>query len=357
MLNPGMGNLYRLTNAQSRSITAENPTGERGKGGMALIDPSDEKHPARELGQGWKVRPYIEIEAGEQAVIAEIDGPGIITHLWMTTFPAGWRHMILKIYWDGEEQPSVEVPIGDFFCNGWCERSNVYSMPISVNPAGGFNCYFPMPFRRSAKIVLANIGFEKRMFFYQIDYQLTEVDDEAGYFHAAFRRENPVKFMEPYTIIDGIQGKGQYVGTYVAWQVNSNDWWGEGEVKFYMDGDNEFPTICGTGTEDYFGGAWNFEQPKGQYGEFSNLYHGMHQVIRPDGLYRANQRFGMYRFHILDPIYFERELKVTMQALGWRSHGRFLPLQDDIASVAYWYQTEPHQSFSPLPDRNGLEVI
>jgi hypothetical protein len=172
-----------------------------------------------------------------------------------------------------------------------------------------------------------------------------------------FLLEYPVKPMEPYTIIDGIKGKGQYVGTYTAWQVNSNDWWGEGEVKFFMDGDEEFPTICGTGTEDYFGGAWNFEHPKGQYGQFSNLYHGLHQVIKPDGLYRANQRFGMYRFHILDPIYFEENLRVTMQALGWRSEGRFLPLQDDIATLAYWYQTEPHQPFKTLPDRNGLEVI
>lgn len=356
MLNPGMGNLFRLTSAKSRSITAENPTGAKGQGGMAEIDPKDmETHPSRELGKGWKVRPSINIEPGEQAVIAEIEGPGIINHIWMTTFPAGWRHLIVRMYWDGEAEPSVEVPIGDFFCNGWCERKNVHSMPISVNPAGGFNSYFQMPFRKSAKIVVHNIGFDTRMFFYQVDYQLTEVDEDAAYFHASFRRENPVKFMEPYTIIDGIKGKGQYVGTYVAWQVNSNEWWGEGEVKFYMDGDEEYPTICGTGTEDYFGGAWNFEHPKGEYGEFSNLYHGL-QAITPDGLYRANQRFGMYRFHILDPIYFEENLKVTMQALGWRSHNRFLPLQDDIASVSYWYQTEPHQTFKALPDRNGLEV-
>lgn len=356
MLNLGMGNLFSLSSAKSRSITAENPTGEKGKGAMAEINSQDTKHPAKELGKGWKVRPCVEIEPEEEFIIAEIEGSGVINHMWMTTFPKGWRHLILKIYWDDEKEPSVEVPIGDFFCNGWCERTNVYAMPISVNPAGGFNCYFPMPFRKAAKITLKNIGFEKRMFFYQVDYLLTEVD-EVAYFHASFRRENPVKFMEPYTIIEDIKGKGQFVGTYVAWQVNSNEWWGEGEVKFYMDGDGEYPTICGTGTEDYFGGAWNFEHPQGTYGEFSNLYHGLHQVIKPDGLYRANQRFGMYRFHILDPIYFEEDLKVTMQALGWRSQGRFLPLQDDIASVAYWYQTEPHVKFKTLPDRNGLEVI
>jgi hypothetical protein len=357
MMDTGMDHLYRPSSMKSRSITAENPTGEPGRGGMADIDPNDVRHPARELGHGWKVRPYITIEPGQSVTIARIEGPGILRHLWMTTFPAGWRELILRMYWDEEEAPSVEAPIGDFFLNGWCERSNVHSAPISVNPAGGFNSYFPMPFRRSARIVIENLGVEERMFFYQIDYVLGAVASDAAYFHASFRRENPVAYLVPYTILDGVEGKGQYVGTYAAWQVNSNNWWGEGEVKFYLDDDEEYPTICGTGTEDYFGGAWNFEEPKGQYGQFSNLYHGLHQVIKPDGLYRANQRFGMYRFHIHDPIYFEKRLKVTMQALGWRSDGRFLPLRDDIATVAYWYQTEPHAPFPALPERNGLEVI
>lgn len=353
----GLGNLFCLTDAVSRSITAENPKGEKGRGSMAEIDPNDDNHPARELGRGWKVRPSVTLESGEKFLLAEIDGPGIIQHIWMTAFPEAWRHLILRIFWDKEENPSVEVPVGDFFCNGWCERSNVGSIPISVNPAGGFNCYFQMPFKRKASIWVENISFDKQMLFYQVDYILTKIPENVGYFHAHFRRENPVKYKEPYTIIDNIKGKGQYVGTYMAWQVNNNGWWGEGEIKFYMDGDDEYPTICGTGTEDYFGGAWNFEFPNGEYGKFSNLYHGLHQVIKPDGLYRSSQRFGMYRFHIMDPIYFEHDLKVTIQALGWRSHGRFLPLQDDIASVAYWYQEEPHAKYKDLPDRDYLEVI
>ena len=355
MMN-SMDEIYRLRKAQSRSVTAENPTGEKGCGGMAEIDPEDRTHPARELGKGWKVRPSVDIAPGEDLVIADISGMGKITHIWMTAFPDSWRELILRMYWDGEKIPSVEVPLGDFFCNGWCQRKNVRSVPIAVNPAGGLNCYFPMPFCKNAKITVENQGVEKRMFFYQIDYQLCEIESDAAFFHAAFRRENPVGYMEPFTILDGVEGKGQYVGTYTAWQVNSNDWWGEGEVKFYLDGDKEFPTICGTGTEDYFGGAWNFEHPKGEYGEFSNLYQGF-QVIRPDGLYQANQRFGMYRFHIPDPIFFERDIRVTMQALGWRKNGRFHPRRDDISAVAYWYQTEPHRAFAKLPDRNELEVI
>jgi hypothetical protein len=138
--------------------------------------------------------------------------------------------------------------------------------------------------------------------------------------------------------------------------VNNNGWWGEGEIKFYMDDDQDYPTICGTGTEDYFGGAWNFEHPKGQYGAFSSPYSGLPQVILPDGLYKSQQRFGMYRWHITDPIRFQKRLRVTIQALGWRPNGRYLPLQDDIASTAFWYQSEPHTPFPALPERNWLEV-
>lgn len=355
-MGDGIDEIYKIKNIRSRSITAENPEGRKGEGGMAEISPGDTSHPARELGKGWKVRPSIEILPQETQKIAEIVGPGKITHIWMTAFPDCYRELILRIYWDDEKEPSVEVPLGDFFCNGWCERKNVSSVPISVNPAGGFNCYFPMPFYRQAKITVENLGTEKRIFFYQIDYQLLELEEGAAYFHASFRRENPVGYLEPFTILSGVKGRGQYVGTYVEWQVNSNNWWGEGEVKFYLDGDKEYPTICGTGTEDYFGGAWNFEHPQGEYGEFSNLYHGF-QVLKQNGIYQANRRFGMYRFHIPDPVYFEEEIRVTMQALGWRRDGRFLPLRDDIAAVAYWYQTEPHRTFPELPDRNGLEVI
>jgi len=354
-LDMGLGNLPRLSKAVTRSISPENFTGEKGKGAMATEGTGAAC--ARDLGQGWKVSPSVSIPAGTTFVLADITGPGAIQHMWMTTFPGHWRNLILRFYWDHEETPSVEVPIGDFFCNGWCERSNVNSMPISVNPAGGMNSYWLMPFRGNARLTVENRATEDVILYYQINYTLTEVPEDTAYFHAAWNRSNPVKYKDVHTIIDGIQGRGHYVGTYLAWQVNNTGWWGEGEVKFYMDGDGDFPTICGTGTEDYFGGAWNFEHPTGEYGTFSTPFLGLPQIIKPDGLYRSQQRFGMYRWHIMDPIRFEEDLRVTVQALGWRSGGRYLPLQDDIASVAYWYQAEPHAAFRPLPDKDHLEVI
>lgn len=354
-LNMSLGNLSRLSSAQTRSISAENPTGAVGQGGMATPDEPDS--PARELGQGWKVRPCITVQAHETVTLAEIDGPGAIQHIWITVDPLAWRSLILRVYWDAEATPSIETPLGDFFCNGWGVRCRVNSLPIAVNPAGGFNSYWEMPYRQQARITIENISPKAFTgFFYQITYTLTEVPDDAAYLHAQFRRSNPLPYGEVYTLLDGVKGQGHYVGTYMAWGVNNNNWWGEGEIKFYMDGDQAFPTICGTGTEDYFGGAWCFHED-GQYGAYSTAFLGMPQVIKPDGFNIANQRFGLYRWHVMDPIRFQQDLRVTMQALGWRSEGRFLPLQDDIASVAYWYQAEPHAPFPALPDRNGLEVI
>ncbi|WP_068786452.1 glycoside hydrolase family 172 protein [Paenibacillus phocaensis] len=354
-LDLGLGNLYRMSPAKTRSISAENFTGAKGQGGMATEGTGAEC--ARDLGQGWKVSPSVNIAPGQTLTVADIDGPGAIQHIWLTCFPDSWRHLILRMYWDGESEPSVETPLGDFFCNGWCERSNVNSLPVAVNPAGGMNSYWVMPFRQKAKITVENRMGSPVVLYYQIDYTLTEVPDDAAYFHAQWRRSNPVRYKDVHVLLDGVRGKGHYVGTYLAWQVNNNGWWGEGEIKFYMDGDQDYPTICGTGTEDYFGGAWNFEQPKGEYASFSTAYLGLHQIIKPDGLYRSQQRFGMYRWHVMDPIRFESDLRVTIQALGWRSGGRYLPLQDDIASVSYWYQSEPHAAYPKLPDNDGLEVI
>ena len=193
--------------------------------------------------------------------------------------------------------------------------------------------------------------------YYQIDYTLNEVPKDAAYFHAQFRRVNPLPYKQVYTIVDGIKGDGQYVGTYMAWGVHNSGWWGEGEIKFYMDGDKAFPTINGTGTEDYFNGSYDFENPeKKQYEAFTSPYSGLAQVIKPDGLYQSQQRFGLYRWHIVDPVRFESDLRVTIQDLGWRGDGAYLPLQDDISSVAYWYQVEPHAPFPKLPSKNELEI-
>jgi hypothetical protein len=348
-------NLFLLSPAQTRSISPENLTGEKGKGGMAKIGEGSASDAARDLGQGWKVNPFFTIGKGKTFTLAEISGSGAIHHIWMT--PTGeWRFSILRIYWDDETEPSVECPVGDFFCMGWGEYSLLTSLPVCVNPGSAFNCYWQMPFRKKCKITMENIDDKDMRLYYQVDYCLTEVPQNAAYFHAQFHRVNPLLYKEVYTIVDNIKGKGQYVGTYLAWQVNNNGWWGEGEIKFYMDGDKEFPTICGTGTEDYFCGSYNFDR-KGQYVEFCTPYSGLPQVIRPDGSYKANQRFGLYRWHISDPIRFEKDLKVTIQALGWRGNGKYLPLQDDISSVGFWYQTEPHQAFKALPGKDELEVM
>jgi hypothetical protein len=354
-LGLGLGNLGRLSNAKTRSISAENFTGGKGEGGKATEGTG--ANYARDLGQGWKISPSIIIAPHSTFTLADIVGSGAIQHIWMTTYPDNWRKLILRFYWDGEENPSVECPYGDFFANGWGERCNVNSMAVSVNPAGGMNCYWEMPFRQHARITIENLGESEALFFFQITYTLTDVPEDMAYFHAQWRRSNPLPYKAVHTLLEGMEGTGHYVGTYLAWQVNNKGWWGEGEIKFYLDGDKDYPTICGTGTEDYFGGAWNFEQPKGEYGVYSTPFLGMPQVIKPDGLYNSQQRFGMYRWHIMDPIRFEENLRVTIQALGWRSEQRYLPLQDDIASVAFWYQTEPHTPHPPLPGIDGLEVI
>jgi hypothetical protein len=198
---------------------------------------------------------------------------------------------------------------------------------------------------------------EETRVYYQVNYTLTDVPDDRAYLHAQWRRSNPLAYKDVHTILEGVRGAGQYVGTYIAWGVNNNGWWGEGEIKFYLDGDGEFPTICGTGTEDYFGGAWNFDVPGQGYTAFSTPFMGLSQILRPDGLYRSQARFGMYRWHVMDPIRFEQDLRVTIQALGWRSGRRYLPLQDDIASTAFYYMRETSSDRPALPGADGLEVV
>jgi hypothetical protein len=362
-LGMDLGNLSRLSRAKTRSISPENFTGEKGKGGMSVDGPA--ANAARGLGQGWKVSPYIVLEPGETRDLADIEGQGAIQSIWMTLAGGKWRHAILRAYWDGQEQPSIECPTGDFFANGWESFAQVTSLPVCVNPGRAFNCYWEMPFRSRARFTMTNLSAEKLVVYYQINYALTEVPEDVAYFHAQFRRTNPLPYRQVYTILDGVKGRGHFVGTYMAWGVNNSGWWGEGEIKFFLDGDQEFPTICGTGTEDYFCGAYDFdvgvvERARGHaYTEFTTPYAGLPQVIRPDGIYASQQRFGMYRWHIPDPVRFEEDIRVTIQALGWRTDKdrRYLPLQDDIASVAYWYQALPTAPFPALPDKDYLEVI
>jgi hypothetical protein len=352
-----LGNLSRLSKAKTRSISPENFTGEKGKAGMAVEGTG--ANAARDLGRGWKVSPSVRINPGETFTLADITGPGAIQSIWLTGDPslqATGRFAIFRVYWDGQEQPSVESPVPDFFAAGWGPYAQVSSLPVAVNPNRAFNCYWEMPFRKSCRITLENLDVNAITCYYQINYTLTEVPSDAACFHAQFRRVNPLPYKHVHTIVDGIRGTGHYVGTYFAVGVNNCGWWGEGEIKFYMDSDKEFPTICGTGTEDYFGGCYDWEVA-GQYVTYTTPFLGMHQLIRPDGAYQSQTRFAMYRWHVMDPIRFEKDLRVTIQLLGWRADRRYLPLQDDVASVAYWYQTLPTAPFPKLPDKDYLEII
>lgn len=361
LFNDGsLGGLPFLRRGRSRAINAENPRGEKGKGGMS----------ASVLGPSRKGSPCLnDIAPGETVDLAQITGSGMITHIWMTVdykTSEGdcfvLRDLVLRMYWDGEEEPSVESPLGDFFCCGFGRECFINSMPIVVAPSRGLNCYFQMPFREGARITLENQHRNPiPAFFYQIDYCLyDEMPQTFTCFHAAWRREKITEKKKDYCIVDGIKGSGQYVGTYLALSTLERYWWGEGEVKFYIDGDREYPTICGTGMEDYFGGSWSFaarvdgrtvEQtyctPCLGYPFYARhddvAYHPYHNDDCPP-------MRGFYRFHIMDPVFFEEDLRVTVQQIGV-SHNGLFERQDDLSGVAYWYQTEPHQTFAALPQR------
>jgi hypothetical protein len=332
-----LSNLARVADVKTRSISAENPNGEKGAGAQAV---PDEDNAGAMLGKGWKIRPSIDLPPGSNTTLADIKGPGTIRHIWITVPEVAYRNCILRMFWDGEKTPSVEVPLGDFFCCGHSQRAKVNSIPVAVNPSGGFNSYWPMPFAKSARIEIENQWKDKiEWFYYQVDYELGEVPNDLAYFHAQWRRAvTPIDKPE-HVIIDGLKGKGQYVGTYLAWTQLADGWWGEGEIKFFMDGDKEYPTICGTGTEDYFCGAWCFGDT------YSTAFLGYPFSSVKEG---EVPKHGLYRWHVLDPIRFAKDLKVTIQALGWWPNGKYQPLQDDIASIAYWYQIEPHAKFPEM---------
>ena len=356
-----LGSLMLMNNGRSRALTAENPRGEKGKGGMAESP----------LGVGRKGSPCKYLKAGETAVLADISGAGVIQHIWITvenntsdTNCFVLRDLVLRMYWDGEENPSVEAPLGDFFCLGFGETYQVNSQPIAVNPSRGMNCYFQMPFRKGAKITVeSQHPADVECLFYQIDYceyDESEIPEDAAYFHAKWNREKVTELGKDYTIIDGIKGKGHYVGTFMALSTLQRYWWGEGEVKFYMDGDRDFPTICGTGTEDYFGGAWAYvvqEDGKSVEQTFNSMYAGYPYYSRHDDLKKNDfhnddcpPMRAFYRWHILDPVRFEKDLRVTVQQIGI-THGGTFERQDDVSTVAYWYQVEPHAPFKTLAER------
>jgi len=370
----GVQSLFLLSDAKSRSIGPENLTGEPGQGARTELKDGSAKYAAKDLGTGWKVNPYIVIAPGKTFTLGDAKGPGVINHVWMTLGGgAENRSAILRIYWDGEATPSVETPAGDFFAAGWGRGSEpvIDSAVVAVNPGSGFNSFWQMPFRKTARLTMENRSAKPLTIYYAIDFSQTSVPANAGYFHAQFRMGKADLAAGAYTLLDGVKGRGQYVGTYLRHRALSPGWWGEGEVKFYMDGDKDFPTIAGTGEEDYFLGSYSYfkHEPKGPYVEtsYSSAYAGFLATqarnIDPD-YFKADgdRRYGEYRWHILDPVRFQRELKVTIQNLGWKGaslakiigDGTYLPLQDDLSSVAYWYQAEPHAAFPALPSDAAL---
>lgn len=341
----------------TRMISAENPTGEKGGACKAKPDPNDPElyWSKNSLGEGWKVRPFIRIEPFATVRIADIQGAGCIEQIFMTSDRQRFSELILRIWWDGEKDPSVECPLGAFFCMGHDSKPhNVYSLPVTVAPHRGMNCYWSMPFRKSARIEIENQGDTyTEILAYKVLYHLDEVSDDAAYFHASYRRTLTTQDNPVHVIVDNVKGRGVYVGTYLAWTALNSGWWGEGEVKFYIDGDGKYPTICDNGTEDYFGGAWNF----GGYGilgdkpeqQFNSPFLGLPLVSVEDK--DGPKKFGMYRFHIEDCIGFEKDLKVTVDTIGWRrDYKKYKHMGEDVASVAFWYQTEPHAKFTALPD-------
>ncbi len=353
-----LSNLMLETDAETRSITAENPTGE--KGGGAQATPGQDGHcsdAAGKLGRGWKVRPcLLAIAPGQITTLADITGPGVVQHIWCTVQPELLRQISLRVFYDDQEHAAVETPLGDFFANGLDGLARVVSIPVAVNPRGGMNSYWPMPFRRRIRIEMRNDGDETiPAFFYQITYALKPIPDTAVFLHASWRRSTTVRDNPEHVILDNVAGRGHYIGTYIAWNQFSNGWWGEGEVKFFIDGDApDSPTICGTGTEDYFGGAWSFmrdDLDDARPATFSGPYLGYPQALYESSITGGPQvpSHGLYRWHIPDPVCFKQDLRVTVQALGWWPNGQYQPLTDDIASVAYWYQALPSRPLKPLP--------
>jgi hypothetical protein len=363
--------LFRVKALQSRAVTRENPTGGKGLGGKG-----------RGNGNCRKGAPaFRNIDPGETKTLCDIAGPGMVRHLWMTVedrSPEMMRSYILRIYWDDSDHPSVEAPLGDFFgvAHG---RTVHYMTPYVGMPEGrACQCYFPMPFGKRCRITFENDSpHAMPWLFYQVDYTLgDEISDDAGLFHAHFRRENPCPADRDYCLLDTQGTPGVFAGAVIGVNPKLPGWWGEGEMKFYIDGDDRYPTICGTGAEDYLCSSWGMNL-------HSAIYTGVNYLaVDPAG---QQQFVSFYRFHVHDPIYFQSGLRVELQQLGaggpaggestedfCRKHNLRGPhihpngerpgtlmsdwlydRSDDYCSVAFWYQKRPAGPLPPLPDRRA----
>lgn len=335
---------YTITDTKTFSFSAENKTGTKGGGGRG--------------GECSKLSPCIKIQPNETVTLVDADGPGIIQHMWFTGYVG--HNFILRIYWEGSENPSVEAPLSAFFGCAYDEnfkdRDGRYpvlnSATILVAPGRGYNSYWEMPFKKNCRITIENRGQEPRDLFYLITGCYCSVPENIGYFHASYRQAHPVEKGRTYTVIDGIEGKGQFVGVTLATGMNGNNTcWVEGEARMYID-DDEYPSIHYTGTEDYFGGSYGFGNDIyiKRYQTYSGLYTGMYAILGDnDEFYNGQQRFLLYRLHIADPIHFEKNFRMTIDNMGWTG-----PRYDDYTSVAYWYQDAPGKALKELPQDNEM---
>lgn len=320
----------------SRAISWENRSGAVGAGGQSK--------------DGRKGSPCIPLVAnGETVTLMDVGGCGVIRHIWLTIpdrSPEALRNMILRMYWDDSAVASVEAPLGDFFGIAHGQTAPLTTAYTTMTLGRGFNCYFDMPFRKHAKVTIQNDlpdGRKMEALFFQIDYELRDsLPSNTGYFHAQFRRQNPTVMQQDFVVLDDVQGPGYFLGCVIGVRGLGPEWWGEGEMKFYLDGDAQWPTICGTGTEDYFGGAWGMDS-------YQTPWHGCPVLLKPPAVPFAVA--SMYRFHVSDPVYFRESLKATIQQIGWKSPDGLFERSDDWCSTAYWYQARPNARMAALPDR------
>ncbi len=288
----------------SRAVTFENPTGARGAGGSKR--------------DGRKGAPSRRLEAGEKVVLAHLEGPGRLRHWWMTFPPAPpevMRALVLEVFYDGAEAPSISVPVLDFFGFPHGRPVPYVSALVAAQEGRGFNSWIPMPFRQDVKVELTNHAKRPLEFYYQIDYTLERtLPEDAGLLHISFRRKNPTELKRDFVIADGLRGPGRFLGCSVGVRVlDEGSWYGEGEVKVYRDGDTTLPTICGTGLEDYVGSAWGL-------GAHQGPWQGTPLDLRAAGAQQP-AFVSFQRWHVPDPIIFARDLRVTIQQIGFAFFG------------------------------------
>ncbi len=318
------------TGLVSRSICFENPTGAPGEGGKA----------ASKLGVGRKGAPSITLKAGQEVQLCDIEGPGTIRHIWMTgpRSPVSLRSVVIRAWWDGQTHPSIECPIGDFMGFTHGKVMPYFSAVHSLGSNAGMNIWLPMPFAKRAKITLTNEGKQNTALFYQIDYTIHDsLPTDVGRLHVLFRRENPTTEKRDFELLPQRTGKGRYVGALIGIRnLHPKHWWGEGEIKIYMDGDKEFPTIVGTGSEDYVGLSYGMQQTP-------YLYNGCNLD--------QNNFVSMYRWHLPDPIYWQKEARITIQQIAWQKG--LAETQDDWSTATFWYEPVPS---APLPVMPNVEA-